>query len=119
MDRHARKQVLLTRIAFERMELRRDLARVQQATNVSSLLHAALGDNLGKTLLGAVFPGKGTWLPLALSMLRRYRVAAALVGGLAPALGGRRGWRRIVKLAALASAGWLGWRAAQGFGKKP
>jgi hypothetical protein len=119
MDRHARKQVLLTRIAFERMELRRDLARVQQATNVSSLLRTVAGDNLGKTLLGAMLPGKSSWLPMALSLLRRYKVAAALVGGLAPTLGGRKGWRRIGTVAALASAAWLGWRAAQGLGKKP
>jgi hypothetical protein len=121
LDRDARKQVLLTRIAFERVELRRDLARVQEAASVPNLVRAAVGENVGRTLLGAMLPGKNAWWPLAMSLLRKYKIAATLATGFAPALGGR-GLKRITKVAAIASVAWLGWRAVQGFrgqGSKP
>jgi hypothetical protein len=120
MDRHARKQVLLTRIAFERMELRRDLARLQEAASVPNLVRAAAGESLGKTLLAAMVPGKSSWWPLALALLRRYRVAATLAAGFLPGLRvSGRGVKRVVKIAAIASVAWFGWRAARGFSKKP
>jgi hypothetical protein len=120
MDRHARKQVLLTRIAFERVELGRELARVNQAARLPNLLRGAVGGDLGRSLFGAAgAAGQGGWVGLALSLLRRYRVAAALFGGVAPLLGGRRGWRRWVRLGGLAAAAWLGWRALQGRDKPP
>lgn len=117
IDRDARKQVLLTRIAFERVELRREFARVQQAAHLPNILRAALGGSLGRSLFGSGSPaGAGGWIALALSLLGRYRVAAALLGGAAPVLRGRKGWRRLVRLGLLAAAAWLGWRAARGRG---
>ena len=115
LDRDARKQVLLTRIAFERVELRRDLARVRQAARLSSLLRSALGPKLGRSLFGA--GGADGWVGVALGLLRRYRIAAALLGGVAPGLRGRRGWPRILRYGALAAAAWFGWRAAAAHNK--
>ncbi|MEP6877100.1 MAG: hypothetical protein ABI887_22285 [Burkholderiales bacterium] len=107
VDRLARKQVLLTRIAFTRNELRRDVTQLKRAVQVPQLLRAALGQKLGGTLLGAGI--QGDWLTTGLAWLRRYRVAAALVGGVTPLLrsGGR--WRRLLRFAVIAGAGWLGW----------
>ncbi len=119
MDGHARKQVLLTRIAFERIELRGELAQVNQAARLPSLLRGAIGGNLGKSLFGAVGPtGQGGWVGLALSLLRRYRVAAALLGGSAPILRGRGGWRRVVRVGGFAAAAYVGWRFFQGRDKR-
>ena len=108
VDRHARKQVLLARIAFTRNELRRDVTQLKRATHVPRLLRAVLGQKFGNALLGAGV--KGDWLTTGLAWLRRYRVAAALVGGVAPLLRGRGGWRRLLRIAVIAGAGWLGWR---------
>ena len=114
IDRHARKQVLLTRIAFERATLRSELARVREAAQLPNLLRGTLGANLARSLFGAPGPaGPGGWVSLALSLLRRYRVAVALLGGLAPALRGRGGWRRILRLGSLAASLYAGWRLAQ------
>lgn len=119
MDRHARKQVLLTRIAFERAELRDELARVGNAARVSNLLRGAIGGNVGRSLFGAAGPaGQGGWVGLALSLLRRYRLAAALLGGAAPIVRGRGGWRRVVRVGALAAVAYFGWRFVQGRDKK-
>ena len=98
MDRHAQKQLLLARIAYQRIELRRDLARVREAARVPQLLRAALG---------------GAGWGQAWSLLRRYRVVATLLGAVAPALGRRSRWRRIVRLGVLGAAAWFGWRAAR------
>ena len=119
LDRHARKQVLLTRIAFESAELRGELARVNLAARLPNLLRGAIGGKLGKSLFGAAGPaGQGGWVGLALALLRRYRVAAALLGGAAPILRGRGGWRRVVRVAGLAAAGYFGWRFFQGRDKR-
>jgi hypothetical protein len=121
MDRDARKQVLLTRIAFERIELRRDMARLQEAASVPNLVRAAVGDNVARTIFGAMIPGKTAWLPLAMSLLRKYKVAATLLAGVTPALGGR-GLKRLTKYAAVASAAWAAWQVVRAFrapGTKP
>ena len=119
MDRHARKQVLLTRIAFERAELRGELAHVNKAARLPNLLRGAIGGHLGQSLFGAAGPaGQGGWVGLALSLLRRYRVAAALLGSAAPILRGRGGWRRIVRVGALAAAAYVGWRLFQSRDKR-
>jgi hypothetical protein len=111
IDRVARKQLLLTRIAYERIELRRDVARLQQAAHLPAMLRHAIGGGLGKSLFGAAGkPGAGGWVGTALALLRRYRLAASLLGGVAPVLRGRRGWRRIAILGVLAAAAWFGWR---------
>ena len=115
MDRHARKQVLLTRIAFERAALRSELAQVSQAVRLPNLLRGAIGGPIGRSMFGAAGPaGQGGWVGLALALRRRYRVAAALLGASAPVLRGRGGWRRVVRLGGLAAAAYVGWRFARG-----
>lgn len=114
MDRQARKQVLRTRIAFERATLRSEIAHVSAAARLPNLLRAVIGGRFGRSLLGVAGPAvPGGWIGLALSLLRRYRVAAALLGGAAPLLRGRGGWRRLARIAALAAAAYVGWRFAR------
>ena len=120
LDRHARKQVLLTRIAFERVALRSELAQVSQAARLPNLLRHAIGGNFGKSLFGAAGPaGQSGWVGPALALLRRYRLAAVLLGSAAPILRGRGGWRRIVRVGGLAAAACFGWWLVQGRDKKP
>jgi hypothetical protein len=114
-ERHARKQVLLTRIAFQRDQLRREWVQVQ---------HALIGDSLGATISRLLFgrrPGGSSddLIGQALGWLRRYRVAATLVGGVAPLLRGGGRWRRGLRLAAIAGAGWLGWRTVRNLRQSP
>ena len=115
MDDFSRKQLLLTRIAIDRAELRASVARVRQAVGVPMLVRAVLGADLGRTLFGAGTGGSADWLRAGLALLRRYRWAATLVGGIAPLLGsrtqGRKGWRRVLRLGAVGAAAWFGWRA--------
>ena len=112
IDREAQKQVLLARIAYQRIELRRELARVHEAARVPQLLRAALGGGtLSQALLGAGGARGAGWLGQAWALLRRYRVVATVLGVLAPALGGRS--RRLVRLGVLGAAVWFGWRAAR------
>jgi hypothetical protein len=112
-DRHARKQVLLTRIAFQREQLRVDLAQVRHAAEPQQLARALLGDSLGGTIGRALFGGgarnTSDLLGQALAWMRRYRMVAALVGGVLPALRGRGRWRRALRLSVIAGAAWLGW----------
>ncbi|MEQ1685914.1 MAG: hypothetical protein ABL916_19900 [Burkholderiaceae bacterium] len=112
LDREAQKQLLLARIAYQRIELRRELAQVREAARVPQLLRTVLG---GGTWSRALFGVSGTdgagWLGQAWSLLRRYRVAATLLGALAPTLGGRS--RRLLRLGVLGVAAWFGWRAAR------
>jgi hypothetical protein len=119
-DRDARKQLLLTRIAFERSLLRRDMGRVRQAASVPHMLRAALPGGVGQALFGADRLPANTagWLALGLGLLRRYRTAAALVGGLAPALGLRRSLRSARRLGIVALVGTGAWYAWQVF-KRP
>ena len=112
IDREAHKQVLLARIAYERVELRRDLGRVREAARVPQLLRAALGGgSWSQALLGAGGARGTGWLGQAWALLRRYRVVATVLGAVAPALGGRS--RRLVRLGLLGAAVWFGWRAAR------
>ncbi len=114
IDRHARKQVLLTRIAFERAALHAELARVHEAARLPNLVRGVFGARVGRSLFGTGAPaGQAGWGALALSLLRRYRVAAALLGSVAPVLRGCGGWRRAVRLASLAAALYAGWWIAQ------
>ena len=118
-DRDAHKQLLLTRIAIERLTLRRDTARAQQAVNVPQLLRSAVGAaGIGRALFGpgALPTSAAGWLATALSLLKRYRMAAAVVSGVAPMVLGRKPIRRLLRLGSLAAAGaglWFGWRAMQ------
>ena len=115
LDRHARKQVLLTRIAFDRTQLRNDLNRLSQSARPSNLLRGAFGGSVLRSLFGTPSPkNQGGWVGLALSLLRRYRIIAALVGGAAPIVRGGRGkWRRLLRVAGLGVAGWLSWQFVQ------
>ena len=112
-DRHARKQVLLTRIAFQREQLRLDLRQVRHAVEPQQLVRAVLGESLGGTIGRTLFGDRphnaSDLLGQALAWMRRYRVAAALVGGVLPALRGRGRWRRVLRLSVIAGAAWLGW----------
>lgn len=118
-QRYARKQVLLTRIAFERSTIRLELAQVHRATSLSNLLGLAVGGNLASALFSAGTAREKGWLGLTLSLLRRYRGTAMLLGSALPMLGGRRGWRRVVTVAAIGAAAWLGWRAWRGRSTPP
>ena len=109
-DREARKQVLLTRIAFGRGDLRSELGRVQEAVRLPNLLRLAVGGGLIGSLLGSAAPMAGAgWLGIAWQLVKRYRVAAALLGSAAPMLRSRGGLR-LGALVGLCSAAWLGWR---------
>ena len=115
IDRAARKQLLLTRIAYERIELRRDVARVHEAAHLPALLRHAIGSgSLGKSLFSATGATAAGWLGTALSLLRRYRVATAVIDGVAPALRKGRLWRRLPIVGVFAAAAWFGWRIVQG-----
>ena len=126
VDRHARKQVLLARIAFSRNELRRDIAQVKRAAQPAQLMRAVVGDSLGGTL-GRWFGGCGStehasvgdWFGTAMAWLSRYRVASSLLGSVLPMLGGGRGLRRLLKIAAIAGTGWLGWRTLSSRRRQP
>lgn len=122
IDHDARKQLLLTRIAFERSLLRSDFARVGQAVSVPHLLRAALPGGVGQALFGANQLPANTagWVALALGLLRRYRTAAMLIGSIAPALGLRhrvgRGLRRVRlvgMIAALGAGAWAAWQVSR------
>lgn len=118
-DRHARKQVLLARIAFQRHELQRELAQVRHAAEPRQLLRSALGESLGGTLGRALFGAGSRAAPSAdllgqgLAWLRRYRVAATLVGSVLPVLSGGGRWRRVLRVGVIAGAAWLGWRVVR------
>ena len=102
LDLEARRQLLLTRIAFERDELHRDIARLRQATSLPHLLRSIFGVRLKPDWFGADGTGRDGWIGTALSWLRRYRLAttlaATLFGGAAPLLRKRGRWRRLVLL---------------------
>jgi hypothetical protein len=111
IERHARKQVLLTRIAFDRVELTRELAQVRHAVRLPPLLRSLLDSSLGPALFGRTPAGGTGWLGLALSLMSRSKVASTLLGGLLPVLGLGRLGRRLATLGAIGAAGWMAWRA--------
>jgi len=123
LDNEARRQLLLTRIAFERDELRMDIARLHQATTLPHLLRSIFGIRLKPDWFGSPSAGLGDWVSTGLSWLRRYRLATTvlgtLFGGAAPLLRKRGRRRRFVLLAAVAGgvAYWV-WRNAQSGGRR-
>ena len=121
MDRHARKQVLLTRIAFDRSQLRNDISRVSQAARLPNLLRGVVGGSVARSLFGApsVVATRGGWVGLALSLLRRYKVAAALIGSAAPLVRGRSRWQRVLRIGGLGAAAWFSWQYVQKRGREP
>jgi hypothetical protein len=110
LDAESRRALLLTRIAFERGQLQREVARLRQAAAPSQLLRSVLGSRTGPGWLGALASDREGWIPTALAWLRRYRFAASLAatlfGGAAPLLRRRGRWRRLVLAAALGAALW-------------
>jgi hypothetical protein len=116
-DRHARKQVLLARIAFQRNETRRDMDLLRHAVEPRQLLRAAIGRRfsgpLGRRLFGTGQPVGADPLMQVLGWLKRYRGAATLVGGALPFLRGAGPWRRALRIAAVAGAAWLSWRTVR------
>jgi hypothetical protein len=121
LDPEARRQLLLTRIAFERHELRRDIDRLRQATTLPQLLRSAFGLRPGSAWFGAAAGadalGRDGWIGTALAWLRRYRLASsvlgALFGGAAPLMRKRGRWRRLVLLAAAGGAAYWLWNNTQ------
>jgi hypothetical protein len=119
MDPQLRKQLLLTRIALDRVELRYGTTQVRQSFGAPLLWRALVGAGVGKASFGGGKTDAAGWLRLGLTLLRRYRLAATVLGGLAPLLGLRRQakgglrstWRRALGLAAIGTAAWFGWRA--------
>lgn len=127
LDRAARKQVLLTRIAFERSQMRGDVAQLRESSQVGNLLRGFFsGNKWTRSLFGGSDPrtrkrGKRDsqegWLPTALTMFSRYRTAATVVAALAPILGSMAGMGRLVKWGGVAVAGFIGWRTLTKPGK--
>ena len=112
-DREARKQVLLTRIAFGRADLRSELGPLHHAVRLPNLLRLAIGGGLIRSLLGSMATTAGTgWFGTAWQLVKRYRVAATLLGSAAPILR-RQGWVRLGALGAVGAAAWFGWRRLQ------
>jgi hypothetical protein len=72
--------------------------------------------------VGGLFRGgsgrSGDWLATAMGWLSRYRVAATLLGSAMPLLKGRS-LHRLLRIAALAGAGWLGWRVLSSRRRQP
>ena len=118
VDPEARRQLLLTRIAFERNELRREMDLLREATTLPHLVRSALGlrPGSGGWFGGAAKTdarGETDWLRTGLAWLRRYRLATSVIGtlfgGAAPLLRKRGRWRRLMLLGAAAggAAYWL------------
>ena len=86
LDPEARRQLLLTRIAFERDELRRDVDRLRQATTLPHLVRTLLGLRPGSGWFGGSGGpdalGRDGWIATALAWLRRYRLASSVLGAL-------------------------------------
>ena len=118
LDNEARRQLLLTRIAFERDELRRDINRLHHAASLPQLLRSTLGIRLKPDWFGPDGTGRDGWIGTALAWLRRYRlattVAGTLFGGAAPLLRKRGRWRRLVLLVAAGGVAYWVWRNTQG-----
>lgn len=126
LDKAARKQVLLTRIAFERSQMRGDVAQLKESSQFSNLLRGFFsGNKWTRSLFGSgrsrssgssrnrgrsrSGPQEG-WLPAAMTLFSRYRTAATVVAALTPILGSWAGIGRLLKWGGLATAGFVGWR---------
>ena len=121
MDDSSRKQLLLTRIALDRAELRADAARVHGAIGVPLLWRAVVGADIGRSLFSGGPADAAGWLRAGLALLRRYRWVATIFSGIVPMLRrpgrARKGWRRLVRLGAIGVIGltaWFGRRAWRG-----
>jgi len=117
-DREVQRQLLLTRIALERGELRRDVEELRAATALPPLAKMLLRSAFGAPPRAAGASGADGWLETALAWLRRYRLASAALGTIfgaaAPTLGRRLRWRSVALLAAMGGAAWWGWATKKG-----
>lgn len=107
LDRDARRQLLLTRIAVERVDLLGDLARLRRSASVSRLLRLAVAP----TPLAALFSGAASargagWVGTAVALWRRWRRVAPVAGLLLPLLRRRRWLRRLLLAGGLAAGVW-------------
>jgi len=123
-DREVQRQLLLTRIALERGELRREVTELRAATSLPPLAKTLLRSALGVPPRHAgIAEGADSWLETALAWMRRYRVASTLLGTLfgaaAPTLGRRGRWKRLLVLAGLGGAAWWGWATKSAATRKP
>lgn len=129
LDRAARKQVLLTRIAFERSQMKGDVAQLRESSQVTNLLRSFFrGNKWTRSLFGSGRPRvqgqrgrrgqqEGGWLSVAMTMFTRYRTAATVVAALTPILGSVAGIGRLLKWGGVAAAGFIGWRTLTKPGK--
>lgn len=113
LDRDARKQLVLTRIALERAQWTREVDAVQFAAQPKQLfpllVRTAFGPGWVSQLFagpaasarGAAAQGLASRLAQGLVLLRSYPVIWSLLGTAIPWLGARRGMRRVVLLAAV------------------
>ena len=115
MDDSSRKQLLLTRIALDRAELRAGAARVHQAIGVPLLWRAVVGADIGRSLFSGGPADAAGWLRAGLALLRRYRWVATVLSGVVPMLRrpgrARKGWRRLARLGAIGVVGLTAWFA--------
>ena len=112
-DRNARKQLILDRIALERVVLRNDLAVVRHSLRPIQLIRAAMTAGAGPDWLSQKTATAEAWLPRIFWLLKKYRWAATLLAGV-PAMG--RWLRRKHRLGvafALVSAVIAVWRAVR------
>lgn len=114
LDRTTRKQLLLARIAVERLQWRSDLGQLQQAADPRSLAALFVRASFGPGWLSQWFAASGSdrgpgapaeglagYLLQGLSFLRRHPVLWTLAGSALPWLRARRGVRRLALLAGL------------------
>src|SRR3954465_14103151 len=117
-DREVQRQLLLTRIALERGELRREVDQLRAATSLPPLAKTLLRSAFGVPPRPTGATGADGWLETALAWLRRYRLASAALGTVfgaaAPTLGRRLRWKRLALFAALGGAAWWGWATKAG-----
>ena len=114
MDPHTHKQLLLTRIALDRAQLRLAVDDVRRSASLGRLLGGAFQSPVLRRVwaVGAPADGGG-WLGTALALLRRYRLAATALGLITSVVGPRRRLPRFGLLAAVAGGAWVAWRASR------
>lgn len=118
MDIEARKQMLLTRIALERVQWVHDMDTLREAANprnvASRALRAAVPDGLLRSIFGSSPSGRrssasnlGARAFHAFLLWRRYSILITLVGGMVSRLIAGRRINRLVTFATI-GAGILG-----------
>ena len=128
-DPATRKQLLLARIAADRLQWHRDLGQLKQAADPRSLaglfVRASFGPGWLAQWFAATGPGReagapaeglSAYLMQGLSFIRRHPVLWTLAGSAVPWLRARRGLRKLALLAVVgAGVAGLAWT----LGKRP